>query len=121
MSSDITSPHSISQLEFPTPERLLPVGPQRDFSSLVDRVRQALDISDIEGLYALILEFSITNVHVCVCIVRNVFQICYKQILQNISLLDTNKSNKNEKHDTRDLVLTKQDSGTSENIVRIYF
>lgn len=51
MSSDITSPHSISQLEFPTPERLLPVGgSQRDFSNLVERVRQALDISDIEGI-----------------------------------------------------------------------
>ncbi|XP_018400157.1 PREDICTED: protein unc-79 homolog isoform X2 [Cyphomyrmex costatus] len=50
MSSDITSPHSVSQLEFPTPERLLPVGPQRDFPSLVDRVRQALDISDVEDI-----------------------------------------------------------------------
>lgn len=50
MSSDITSSHSISQLELPTPERLLPVGPQREFSSLVERVRQVLDISDIEGL-----------------------------------------------------------------------
>lgn len=52
MSSDITSPHSISQLELPTPERLLPVGPQREFSSLVERVRQVLDISDVEGLCA---------------------------------------------------------------------
>lgn len=51
VSSDITSPHSVSQLEFPTPERLLPVGgPQRDFPSLVERVRQALDISDVEGI-----------------------------------------------------------------------
>jgi len=69
MSSDITSPHSVSQLEFPTPERLLPVGPQRDFPSLVERVRQALDISDIEGLYALILDLSdkpITNIHTCI-------------------------------------------------------
>lgn len=55
MSSDITSPHSVSQLEFPMPERLLPVGgPQRDFPSLVERVRQALDISDVEGICALI-------------------------------------------------------------------
>ncbi|XP_072766929.1 protein unc-79 homolog isoform X2 [Anoplolepis gracilipes] len=79
VSSDITSPHSVSQLEFPTPERLLPVGgPQRDFPSLVERVRQALNISDVE---------------------------------------DTNKSNDNTKHDTRDVVLTKQDSGgTSENM-----
>lgn len=51
VSSDITSPHSVSQLEFPTPERLLPVGgPRRDFPSLVERVRQALDISDVEGI-----------------------------------------------------------------------
>ncbi|XP_011871476.1 PREDICTED: protein unc-79 homolog [Vollenhovia emeryi] len=77
LSSDITSPHSISQLEFPTPERLLPVGPQRDFSSLVERVRQALDISDIE---------------------------------------DTNKSTEDTKRDIRDVALTKQDSGTSENM-----
>ncbi|XP_032682267.1 protein unc-79 homolog isoform X3 [Odontomachus brunneus] len=48
VSSDITSPHSVSQLEFPTPERLLPVGPLRDFSSLVERVCQALEISDIQ-------------------------------------------------------------------------
>lgn len=54
LSSDITSPHSVSQLEFPTPERLLPVGPQRDFPSLVERVRQALNVSDIEGLYAIL-------------------------------------------------------------------
>lgn len=55
MSSDITSPHSVSQLEFPTPERLLPVGgPYRDFPSLVERVRQALDISVVEGICALI-------------------------------------------------------------------
>ncbi|KAG7202977.1 hypothetical protein KM043_010111 [Ampulex compressa] len=50
MSSDITSPHSISQLEFPMPERLLPVGPQRDFTGLVERVRQALEIQEIEDL-----------------------------------------------------------------------
>ncbi|XP_067215729.1 protein unc-79 homolog isoform X2 [Linepithema humile] len=77
MSSDITSPHSISQLELPTPERLLPVGPQREFSSLVERVRQVLDISDVE---------------------------------------DMNKSNGSAKRDTHDIVLVKQDSGTSENV-----
>ncbi|XP_024935949.1 protein unc-79 homolog isoform X2 [Cephus cinctus] len=49
MSSDITSPRSISQLEFPMPERLLPVGPQRDFvTGLVERVRQALGVPDNE-------------------------------------------------------------------------
>ncbi|XP_020280656.1 protein unc-79 homolog isoform X3 [Pseudomyrmex gracilis] len=77
MSSDITSPHSISQLEFPTPERLLPVGPQRDFSSLVDRVCQALDITDVEAI---------------------------------------SKSSDNVKPDTHETVLTKQDSGASDNM-----
>ncbi|XP_076392328.1 UNC-79 domain-containing protein isoform X5 [Megachile rotundata] len=48
MSSDITSPRSISQLEFPMPERLLPVGPHRDFSGLVEHVRQALGVQEIE-------------------------------------------------------------------------
>ncbi|KAK9304372.1 hypothetical protein QLX08_004330 [Tetragonisca angustula] len=48
MSSDITSPRSISQLEYPMPERLLPVGPHRDFSGLVEHVRQALGVQEIE-------------------------------------------------------------------------
>ncbi|XP_043258139.1 protein unc-79 homolog [Colletes gigas] len=48
MSSDITSPRSTSQLEFPTPERLLPIGPHRDFSGLVEHVRQALGVQEIE-------------------------------------------------------------------------
>ena len=53
MSSDITSPRSVSQLEFPMPERLLPVGPQRDFvSGLVERVCQALGVSDLESIYS---------------------------------------------------------------------
>lgn len=50
ISSDITSPRSISQLEFPMPERLLPVGPPRDFSGLVEHVRQALGVHEIEGI-----------------------------------------------------------------------
>ncbi|CAK9822552.1 Protein unc-79 homolog [Anthophora retusa] len=48
ISSDITSPRSISQLEFPMPERLLPVGPHRDFTGLVEHVRQALGVQEIE-------------------------------------------------------------------------
>ncbi|XP_015191031.1 PREDICTED: protein unc-79 homolog isoform X6 [Polistes dominula] len=48
MSSDVTSPRSISQLEFPMPERLLPVGPQRDISRLAERVRQVLGVPDID-------------------------------------------------------------------------
>ncbi|XP_012272273.1 protein unc-79 homolog [Orussus abietinus] len=49
MSSDITSPRSISQLEFPMPERLLPIGPQRDVvSSLVEKVRQALGVTELD-------------------------------------------------------------------------
>lgn len=47
MSSDVTSPRSISQLEFPMPERLLPIGPHRDFSGLVEHVRQALGVQEI--------------------------------------------------------------------------
>lgn len=49
MSSDVTSPRSISQLELPTPERLLPIGPQRDMYRLAERVRQALGVPDIDG------------------------------------------------------------------------
>ncbi|XP_006613742.1 protein unc-79 homolog isoform X1 [Apis dorsata] len=48
ISSDITSPRSISQLEFPLPERLLPVGPHRDFTGLVEHVRQVLGVREIE-------------------------------------------------------------------------
>ncbi|XP_017885375.1 protein unc-79 homolog isoform X4 [Ceratina calcarata] len=48
VSSDITSPRSISQLELPMPERLLPVGLQRDFTGLVEHVRQALGVREIE-------------------------------------------------------------------------
>lgn len=50
MSSDITSPRSISQLELPMPERLLPIGPQRDFAGFVEHVRQALGVQEIEGM-----------------------------------------------------------------------
>jgi len=83
MSSEITSPHSISQLEFPTPERLLPVGPQRDFPSLVERIRQALNISDVEGLYALIMGLSdttsnATNIYVCIMFYQ---KLCLNQTL----------------------------------------
>ncbi|XP_066589783.1 protein unc-79 homolog [Prorops nasuta] len=49
--SDITSPPSISQLpnlKLPLPERLLPVGPQRDFVSLAERVRQVLGVPDYD-------------------------------------------------------------------------
>ena len=35
------------------PERLLPVGPHRDFSGLVEHVRQALGVQEIEGTIAL--------------------------------------------------------------------
>ncbi|XP_076284317.1 UNC-79 domain-containing protein isoform X2 [Lasioglossum baleicum] len=48
--SDIASPRSISQLELPKPERLLPVGAQGtcDFGGLVKHVRQALNLHDTE-------------------------------------------------------------------------
>ncbi|XP_078033882.1 UNC-79 domain-containing protein [Augochlora pura] len=48
--SDIASPRSISQLELPKPERLLPVGPQGtcDFSGLIKHLRQGLNLHEIE-------------------------------------------------------------------------
>ncbi|XP_011310336.1 protein unc-79 homolog isoform X3 [Fopius arisanus] len=48
-SSDMTSPRSMSQLEFPMPERLLPVGMSREgVTGLVERVRQALGVPELE-------------------------------------------------------------------------
>ncbi|KAF7993840.1 hypothetical protein HCN44_011109 [Aphidius gifuensis] len=48
-SSDITSPRSMSQLEFPMPERLLPIGIQeKGILGLVERVRQALGVPELE-------------------------------------------------------------------------
>lgn len=48
-SSDITSPRSMSQLEFPMPERLLPIGIQeKGIFGLVERVRQALGVPELE-------------------------------------------------------------------------
>ncbi|XP_076225876.1 UNC-79 domain-containing protein isoform X2 [Nomia melanderi] len=47
--SDTASPRSISQLELPKPERLLPVGSQGtcEFSTLVKHVHQALNLHEI--------------------------------------------------------------------------
>lgn len=36
-------------------------------------------------------------------------------------ILDTNKSHEDTKRNARDMILTKQDSGTSENMVKMYF
>ncbi|XP_058827136.1 protein unc-79 homolog isoform X1 [Topomyia yanbarensis] len=49
---DLLSPKSISQLEIPTPERLLPIGylGKESISALVDKVREALSIPDISHL-----------------------------------------------------------------------
>ncbi|XP_049954031.1 protein unc-79 homolog [Schistocerca serialis cubense] len=45
VSSEVASTCSASHLEFPVPERLLPVGPkQKDLSSLVEHVKHALSI-----------------------------------------------------------------------------
>lgn len=68
MSSDVTSPRSISQLEFPTPERLLPVGPQRDISRLAERVRQALGVPDIDGILDILINLHSTNFTCCLLI-----------------------------------------------------
>ncbi|XP_046744184.1 protein unc-79 homolog isoform X3 [Diprion similis] len=51
ISSDVTTPRSISQLEFPLPERLLPVGPQRDnISGLIERVWQVLGVPGTDDI-----------------------------------------------------------------------
>nr|CAD7404600.1 unnamed protein product [Timema poppensis] len=52
-SSDVTSTCSISQLEFPLPERLLTIGSRdgkEDITNLVERVRQALGVPAGEGM-----------------------------------------------------------------------
>lgn len=49
----LSSPHSISQLEFPTPERLLPIGQHgkdQGMTALVEKVREALALPDISHL-----------------------------------------------------------------------
>lgn len=48
----LVSPKSVAQLEFPTPERLLPIGQHAKdgIVSLADKVREVLSISDISHL-----------------------------------------------------------------------
>lgn len=49
----LLSPHSVSQLEFPTPERLLPIGQHgkdQGMTALVEKVREALALPDISHL-----------------------------------------------------------------------
>lgn len=48
----LVSPKSVTQLEFPTPERLLPIGQHAKdgMISLADKVREVLSISDISHL-----------------------------------------------------------------------
>jgi len=43
-------PKNIAALEIPTPERLLPIGPQDTVTALVDRVREGLNLPDISHL-----------------------------------------------------------------------
>lgn len=48
---DLLSPKSVTQLEFPTPERLLPIGQHKDgINTLADKVREVLSISEISHL-----------------------------------------------------------------------
>lgn len=49
---ELLSPKSITQLEFPTPERLLPIGQhgKDGMSSLAEKVREVLSINDISHL-----------------------------------------------------------------------
>lgn len=48
----LMSPKSVTQLEFPTPERLLPIGQhgKDGMGSLADKVREVLSINDISHL-----------------------------------------------------------------------
>lgn len=48
----LLSPKSVTQLEFPTPERLLPIGQhgKDGMGSLADKVREVLSINDISHL-----------------------------------------------------------------------
>lgn len=48
----LLSPKSVTQLEFPTPERLLPIGQHAKdgFNTLADKVREVLSISEISHL-----------------------------------------------------------------------
>lgn len=48
----LLSPKSVTQLEFPTPERLLPIGQHAKdgINTLADKVREVLSISDISHL-----------------------------------------------------------------------
>lgn len=48
----LMSPHSVAQLEFPTPERLLPIGQQckDSIGSLAEKVREALAVPETSFL-----------------------------------------------------------------------
>lgn len=48
----LMSPKSVTELEFPTPERLLPIGQHAKdgINTLADKVREVLSISDISHL-----------------------------------------------------------------------
>uniref|UniRef100_A0A1A9ZXT2 Protein unc-79 homolog n=1 Tax=Glossina pallidipes TaxID=7398 RepID=A0A1A9ZXT2_GLOPL len=49
-SSCLPAPKSITSLEIPTPERLLPIGPQESVTAIVERVREGLHLPDISHL-----------------------------------------------------------------------
>lgn len=49
-SSCLPTPKSITSLEIPTPERLLPIGPQESVTAIVERVREGLHLPDISHL-----------------------------------------------------------------------
>uniref|UniRef100_A0A1A9X1K3 Protein unc-79 homolog n=1 Tax=Glossina brevipalpis TaxID=37001 RepID=A0A1A9X1K3_9MUSC len=48
--SCLPTPKNITSLEIPTPERLLPIGPQESVTAIVERVREALHLPDISHL-----------------------------------------------------------------------
>ena len=88
------------------PERLLPVGPHRDFTGLVEHVRQVLGVREIEGNIILIIKKKKkTN--------QNFFS--NNDIFLNLS--DSNKYNNGNSGKTDGQAPIKQDSTTSENMV----
>lgn len=75
----LLSPKSVTQLEFPTPERLLPIGQHAKdgINTLADKVREVLSISEISHLKQE-SSFDKSEVFIChssneMCLIWNIF------------------------------------------------
>lgn len=68
----LMSPKSVTELEFPTPERLLPIGQHAKdgINTLAEKVREVLSISDISHLKQ---ESSFEKSEVCIIFVEIIF------------------------------------------------